>query len=1277
MAWSRWLADRFRSGKARAVAAREAVARREREFAALTAVAAIIGRRADLVVTAEEMLGVVRDLTGMAGGAVYRFEPATRALVLVAQSGLAPNELDRFRVRPVEVTHIGAALLAGEFRVVALDEFRAADPELRALALRLGHKTQVTLPIPVKGETWGVMVLVSPDRRTFDGEGAALLEAVAQQVGLAVERTALLSEMEAKTDRLAVIARENAQRLEETRALLEVAEILNSTLEPRRLLRQVAIKIAQVCRVDRCNIERWDGEKVVPLMSQFADGRRADDMWRSFTAEHAYRPVEVPAYVRAIETRRPVVIDDTGTAGLIPQSWIDLYSVRATMVVPLIRQDQVMGVMELDYCAGPTPFEPWQVDLAMAIGGQLALSLENSRLYVEAERRLRQTSTLFAVGQALSEPGPSAEVMRGVARAVARAFGADMVGIYALDPSREALRAVAGYHVPRHLVEIFMTRPFVLARLPALLDAWRSGRAAWSPDVKGDARFDADTLEGVDPHSVLFAPTPVRGESVGAIFLVWWQTGRDITADDIRLIEAVAGQLGLGMENADLVRQTVAKLAETETLLAVSRTLSSTLDLDAMRRQFLRHVVQALGADTAGLWMLDESGGFLDGVAGYRVPADVLDAYRRTRISIAEHPLYGEAARTRRSVVAHDVSRDPRRPSEIGDAGAQRTQIFVPIVTNDRMVGGFAAIWWSSAREFTEGELRMVEAVASQAGVALENARLFADHQGRVAELSVLHDLSRAVTGRLDAADLMEAIYQQVARVLDVRHLVILFHDEERDELEVALRITNGRRDMAEPRRHPARSTGLMSVVLAERQPLRTADYAAECRQRGVTAVVDATDLPHWLGVPMSAGGRLLGVFALRSAERPFTERDERLLASIADLAALALGSARLFEERSRAYGELAAAQDQLIRTEKLRALGEMASGVAHDFNNLLASIVGRAQLLLQELTDPKQRRWVEVMERSALDGAQTVRRLQEFTRIRRDQPSVAVDLNRVVREALEVTESRWREEPRRLGIAVEVKTSLAAPLPAVAGDPAELREALTNLILNALDAMPKGGVLALATAFGDGRVELLVTDTGVGIPEHIKQKIFDPFFTTKGPRGTGLGLSMTYGILSRHGAQVVVESAEGRGTTFRLSFPAGAMVEAPSRPAPAPDAAHSLRCLVVDDEELVGKVLGEMLSAGGHRVEVLQQGAAAVARFGQGPFDAVFTDLSMPGLSGWDVARAIRDQAADVPIFLVTGFGAEISAEELRSHGVDAVLAKPLRIQDLDGVLAGVRPRD
>src|SRR3989449_382194 len=329
----------------------------------------------------------------------------------------------------------------------------------------------------------------------------------------------------------------------------------------------------------------------------------------------------------------------------------------------------------------------------------------------------------------------------------------------------------------------------------------------------------------------------------------------------------------------------------------------------------------------------------------------------------------------------------------------------------------------------------------------------------------------------------------------------------------------------------------------------------------------------------MVAGDRVLGVLALRGGARPFTERDERLLTNLAHLAALALRSARLFEERTRAYRELAAAQDQLVRTEKLRALGEMASGVAHDFNNLLASILGRAQLTLQQVSQP------------------------------------------------------------------------------------QLRQRL-----HAVDAMPGGGVLTLTTAVVDGEVVVTVSDTGVGIPSAIRDRIFDPFFTTKGPQGTGLGLSMTYAILERHGARITVNSEEGRGTTFRLTFvPTWELAAPPTEPpAPPPSGEVSLRCLVVDDEPTVGAMLGDVLETGGHRAVVVTDGSEGIARFGAEPFDVVFTDLAMPRVSGWQVARAIKEMAPAVPVIVVTGFGVELSAEERRAHGVDLVLVKPLKIQEI-----------
>src|SRR3989449_951342 len=257
-------------------------------------------------------------------------------------------------------------------------------------ARRLGYTTFLGVPLRVGAGTIGVLTFRA--RRAFTTRDAEIAEAFADQAAIALDHARLYSE--------------TARRLEETGALLEVVEILNSTLDAKRLLKRVAIKIAQVCRVDRCSVAVWEGGEVTSLMAQYADGRRAPDQWAAFQGM-ASRPLhEIPANARALDTRRPVVVNDARASDLLPREWVETFALRSYLVVPLIRQDQVTGLMTLDHCERPALFEPWQVGLAMTIAGQLALGLANPRLYTEAQGRLRETPTLLNIGQILSRPGP-------------------------------------------------------------------------------------------------------------------------------------------------------------------------------------------------------------------------------------------------------------------------------------------------------------------------------------------------------------------------------------------------------------------------------------------------------------------------------------------------------------------------------------------------------------------------------------------------------------------------------------------------------------------------------------------------------------------------------------------------------------------------------------------------------------------------------------------------------------------------------------------------------
>jgi len=404
----------------------------------------------------------------------------------------------------------------------------------------------------------------------------------------------------------------------------------------------------------------------------------------------------------------------------------------------------------------------------------------------------------------------------------------------------------------------------------------------------------------------------------------------------------------------------------------------------------------------------------------------------------------------------------------------------------------------------------------------------------------------------------------------------------------------------------------------------------------------------------------------------PFSARSQDLATTLAAQGAVALENSRLYAELRAAMAAVEESQQRIIRTERLRALGEMAGGVAHDFNNVLAVVVGRAQLLQQQVDMPDVCRQLEIIERVAQDGAQTVRRIQEFSRMRRTRPWQRVDLAEIVREVVEATRPRWSDQPQARGVTYAMRLDLS-PVPAVTGDPAELREGLLNLLFNALDAMPQGGSLTFSTGPDGDRVVCIVQDTGVGMSEDVRQRCFEPFFTTKAEQGTGLGLSIVYGIVTRHGGEIEVWSRPGEGSRFTVRLPIGVEIPTAAPAPPAPPSGGSARILVVEDEATVRDMLVDLLSGQGHDVVAHQDGASALARAREGRFDLALVDLSMPGMSGWDVAKGLREAQPQIPIALVTGWGDQIDVGDARARGIDYLIAKPFNVEDMTRLVSSV----
>ncbi len=359
--------------------------------------------------------------------------------------------------------------------------------------------------------------------------------------------------------------------------------------------------------------------------------------------------------------------------------------------------------------------------------------------------------------------------------------------------------------------------------------------------------------------------------------------------------------------------------------------------------------------------------------------------------------------------------------------------------------------------------------------------------------------------------------------------------------------------------------------------------------------------------------------------------------------------------------------QDRVVSYERLRALGEMASGVAHDFNNVLGAILARAQFLQKQNPAPEVSRGLRIIEKAAQDGGETVKRIQEFTRVRTDRDFAAVSLNTVLDDVIEMTRSRWEDEAHRLGKNIRMVRNMSEVEP-VEGNISELREVFTNLILNAVDAIPTEGDITVSTHGEAGQVVVTVMDSGEGMSAEVQRRLFDPFFTTKGASGNGLGMSIVYGIVRRHGGDIEVVSELNEGTVFRVSLPAVA-VEAVEPETPVEESALEVgtgRVLVVDDDEDIRELVTDILRDVGYDVEAASDGAEAILKVGETLYDLVVTDLGMPGVSGWDVARETRAAQPDVRILLLTGWGATLDQDEVERNGIDRTLKKPFEMNEL-----------
>ena len=560
--------------------------------------------------------------------------------------------------------------------------------------------------------------------------------------------------------------------------------------------------------------------------------------------------------------------------------------------------------------------------------------------------------------------------------------------------------------------------------------------------------------------------------------------------------------------------------------------------------------------------------------------------------------------------------------------------------------------------------------------------RLQLDH------LSLLQHITRAISDRLDLTSMFQVVLTSLEQSLPIDFCCVCRRDGGSGPLLVsaigaASRAFCDRLALSEQSSLAVEDNGFSSCLTGQllyepdtrAVPLALPQRLADCELNSLAVA------------PLMADSTFFGVLlAARRGPNAFTSADCEFLNQLSEHVALAVKQAQLNSALQQAYDDLRQTQHTVMQQERLRALGQMASGIAHDINNAISPVSLYTESLLEREPNlsERARSYLTTIQRAIDDVAGTVARMREFYRQRETQLTLAkVDLNRTIQQAIDLTQARWSDLPQQRGIMVELRKELSvAPAEVMVAD-GEMRDALTNLIFNAVDAMPEGGRLTLRTRVVPRvepdtarRVHVEVTDTGIGMDEATRRRCLEPFFTTKGDRGSGLGLAMVYGMVQRHSAELQIDSELGRGSTFRLIFAEAEPNQDATVRMPAVALVRRLRILLVDDDPLLIKSLDDILQADGHLVTVTNGGQAGIDTFtasvkAGSPFALVITDLGMPHVDGRRVAAAVKAASPATPVILLTGWGQRLIAENDIPPHVNRILNKPPRLNDLRRALA------
>jgi PAS domain S-box-containing protein len=961
---------------------------------------------------------------------------------------------------------------------------------------------------------------------------------------------------------------------------------------------------------------------------------------------------------------------------------------------------------------------------------------ERKRTEAALEQQLEREAVINRISRAVRRSLDTTVVFHTAVQELGSYLGVDRCSLFMKDEEAGRVRMVAEYHAPgvrpadrdfpmsqvRHLVDS-VERQGVLVFNDVANDDWLT-------------QFYTDVLHPAGVRSIMYVAIKNGLEMAAAFAFSTTRSLRHWRGEDIALARAVADQTGLAIRQAELFQKAEATSAREALINRLSLAIRASLSLPEVLSTATRELGRALNASRVHLYMYDQGQPQVHAQHEYVAPNSSsikqlvmnFDEPIAQRILRSPGPIVIADALNYADGPAEFNEQIRTHAAEV----RLRSQIVSPLIVNGRFRAALCIHQTDRVRRWTEDEVALVEAVAAQLATGIAQAELFEmtgrakkewettfnamsdgififDNEGHLIRVNRAGaamedtwphlmlgrrccDILRTSEGNTCIVEktleegrsvTIEVIPERFNRPLLVTAEPII----ERGNKTIGAVCTA--RDLSELRKAEAKAREHQSLLMNILESARESIYAVDTEGRfqwcnNATLTATGYKSEHLIGhsfldITFEGDRDMARDYFMSTLEgKPqtyearFFSRDGDLRYALFDTAPLVvdgyttgvLGIARDITEQKQE-------RQRAAQADKLRALGQLASGVAHDFNNALTAILGRAQLMRRQLKDDSLVHNLDVIQTAAEDAAATVRRIQTFARQSPAKEFELLDASSLLRDAIEITRTRWENEARLRGLHYEVELQAVCPY-YVLGSASELREVFVNLIVNAVDAMPLGGRLSISCERTNEVLCLRFTDTGLGMTEDVRERIFEPFYTTKGAHGTGLGLAVSYGIIERHQGLISVESEVGQGAIFKIELPAAdAALPDESKPLLSTEAA-SLRVLVIDDEVFVRDTLADMLLMLGHRVTAVDGGREALAALAAAEFDLVFTDLSMPGMDGWEVAREIRRRfGSEMNVVLVTGHGTGIAVAPADKHLVNGIIGKPFDFDQVTEIIA------